>query len=105
MQGCQTEVIPEEVFSKNEDALECVRLVALAEAKDQSIFEESRMDEMVTIFEEYARGGMKAIQRYVLDLPTDILGADAIIEGVRKDGLINKRDKNQTTGNLSGVQF
>jgi dnd system-associated protein 4 len=105
LEGHQTDVIPEEVFSKNEDALECIRLVALAEKKDQSIFEEDRVDEMVQIFEEYAHGGMKVIQRYVLDLPTDILGADAVVEGLRRDGLVNKREKDQSKGNLSGVRF
>jgi len=60
---------------------------------------------MVQIFEEYAHGGMKVIQRYVLDLPTDILGADAVVEGLRRDGLVNKREKDQSKGNLSGVRF
>lgn len=105
LEGHKTEVIPEEVFSKNEDALECLRIVALAEAKDQSIFEESRLDEMVQIFEEYAHGGMRVIQRYVMDLPTDVLGADAIIEGLRRDDLIDKRAKDQAKGDLSGVRF
>jgi dnd system-associated protein 4 len=105
LEGHQTEVIPEEVFSKNEDALECVRMVALAEFKDQSIFEEERVDEMVQIFEEYAHGGMRVVQRYVLDLPTDIMGADAVIEGLRRDGLISKRDKDLAKGDLSGVRF
>jgi len=103
LEGHKTEVIPEEVFSKNEDALECLRLVALAEVKDQCIFEEERVDEMVQIFEEYAHGGMRVIQRYTMDLPTDVLGADAIIEGLRRDGLVSKKEKEK--GNLSGVRF
>jgi len=105
LEGHQTEVIPEEVFSKNEDALDCLRLVSLAEAKDQSIFEEERLNEMVQIFEEYAHGGMRVIQRYIMELPTDILGADAIIEGLRRDGLVSTVEKEKGKGNLSGVRF
>lgn len=105
LDGHKTEAIPEEIFSKNEDALECVRLVALAEVQNQSIFEENRVDEMVRIFEEYAHGGMRVVQRYIMDLPTDVLGADAIIDGLRRDGLVNKIEKEQAKGDLSGVRF
>jgi dnd system-associated protein 4 len=105
LEGCRTEPVPEEVFAKNDDALESIRIVALAEKKDQSIFGEENVDEMVTIFEEYAHGGMKVIQRFMQELPTDILGADAIIEGLRKEGLLDKVSPAGNSGNLSGVEF
>lgn len=105
LQGCQTDSVPEEVFAKNEDALEIVRIIALAERKDQAIFEEDKVEEMVTIFEEYAHGGMKIIQRFILDLPTDVLGADAIIAGLRKEGILDKRDFQGETSSLNGVEF
>jgi len=105
LDNCQTEAVPEEVFAKNEDALESVRMIALAEAKDQMILAEERVDEMVTIFEEYAHGGMKIIQRFLLDLPTDIVGSDAIIEGLRKEGLVNRSAVLGTSSDLNGVKF
>jgi dnd system-associated protein 4 len=105
LDGLKTEAVPEEVFAKYEDALECVRTVALAEAKDQVILAENNVDEMVRIFEEYAHGGMKVIQRYLMDLPTDILGADAIIEGLRKEGLVNRQVVLGTPTDLRGVKF
>lgn len=85
------ESVPEEVFSKNEDALACVRMIALAEEQDAGILGDDRVDEMVTIFEEYAHGGLKIIQKFLMDMPTDILGVDAIIHGMTERGLFPER--------------
>ncbi len=100
-----TLAVPEEVFAKNEDALESVRMIALAKWEDQEIFGEDKIDDMVTIFEEYAHGGMKIIQRFLVDLPTDVLGADAIIEGLRKENLLDRPGNGCGSPDLRGVRF
>lgn len=97
--------VPEEVFAKNEDALDCVRMIALAEAKDPSIFEEANVDKMVTIFEEYANGGLKVIQSFMAELPTDLLGADAIIEGLTNKSLLDRVSSKSGAPGLGGVEF
>lgn len=102
--GHTTAPIPEEVFAKNEDALSCVRMVALAHTKDYMIFAEERIDEMVNIFEEYALGGSRLLNHFLSELPTDILGAEALLEGLRKEKLLPPRSLN-TGGGLGAVHF
>lgn len=99
-----THVIPEEVFAKNDDALECLRMIALAESKDHMVFAEERVDEMVTIFEEYACGGTRLIQSFLTDMPTDALGADAILEGLRREQLLPSK-KGPSSTSIEAVTF
>lgn len=104
LEGHTTAPIPEEVFAKNDDALSCVRMIALAETKDYMIFAEERVDEMVGIFEEYALGGSRLLNQFLADYPTDILGADALLEGLRKEKLLPPRSSNTGAG-LGAVNF
>jgi hypothetical protein len=89
--GHTTAPIPEEVFAKNEDALSCVRMI-------------ERIDEMVNIFEEYALGGSRLLNHFLSELPTDILGAEALLEGLRKEKLLPPRSSNTGSG-LGAVSF
>ncbi len=102
--GHTTAPIPEEVFAKYEDALSCVRMIALAHTKDYMIFAEERIDEMVNIFEEYALGGSRLLNHFLSELPTDILGAEALLEGLRREKLLPPRSSN-TGGGLGAVRF
>jgi len=104
LEGHATAPIPEEVFAKNDDALSCVRMIALAETKDHMIFAEERIDEMVTIFEEYALGGSRLLNQFLAEYPTDLLGSDALLEGLRKEKLLPPRSAN-TGGGLGAVSF
>jgi dnd system-associated protein 4 len=104
LKGHTTAPIPEEVFAKNEDALSCVRMIALAEAKDYMIFAEERVEEMVVIFEEYALGGSRALRKMLNEYPTDILGANSLLDGLRKEKLLPPRSTN-TGGGISAVRF
>jgi dnd system-associated protein 4 len=104
LDGHATAPVPEEVFAKHDDALSCVRMLALAETKDYMVFAEERVDEMVTIFEEYALGGSRLINQFLSEYPSDILGADALLEGLRKEKLLPPRSANTGAG-LGAVSF
>jgi hypothetical protein len=68
------------------------------------IFAEERIDEMVNIFEEYALGGSRLLNHFLSELPTDILGAEALLEGLRREKLLPPRSSN-TGGGLGAVRF
>jgi dnd system-associated protein 4 len=97
-------VVPENVFLRDENAVNTIRLLALVHTKDPQIFSESRVDEMVSIFEGYANGGFSEIKRYLDMLPMDLLGAEAVMHGLQSAGLIDNPSKKRT-GSLKEVSF
>lgn len=74
-----------------------IYMIALAHAKDLDVLrydiknsDPSGFDEdMVTIFEEYANGGLEIMQTWLRKKPGDVHGHEAIIAGLKREGLLN----------------
>ncbi len=73
---------------------QCVYLIAVAETGNMKILnddsENAADEDMVKIFEEYAHGGFNIIQRWLNEKTSDIYGAEALIQGLKKDGLLKR---------------
>ena len=73
---------------------QCVYLIAVAEIGNMKVLsddsEENSDEDMVGIFEEYAHGGFNIIQRWLNEKPGDIYGTEALIQGLKKDGLLKR---------------
>ena len=82
---------------ENGDYTDYIYLIALAHSKNVDVlrydvpnsdtggFEE----DMVTIFEEYANGGLEIMQGWMSKKPGDAFGNDAIIAGLKREGFLN----------------
>lgn len=74
-----------------------IYLIALAHAKDVDVlrYDVEKSDaggfkeDMVTIFEEYANGGLEIMQSWLSKKPGDAFGNEAIIAGLKREGFLN----------------
>lgn len=72
-------------------------LIALAHAKSLDVlrYDIENSDpigfdeDMVTIFEEYANGGLEIMQTWLQKKPGDVYGHEAIISGLKREGFLN----------------
>lgn len=91
---------------QNDNYTDYIYLIALAHAKDVGVlrYDVQNSDpcgfpeDMVTIFEEYANGGLEIMQNWLLKKPGDIHGNEAIIAGLKREGFLNllKVDRERT---------
>lgn len=89
---------------ENGDYTDYIYLIALAHSKNVDVlrydvensdsggFEE----DMVTIFEEYANGGLEIMQSWMSKKPGDAFGNDAIIAGLKREGFLNLTKSDQS---------
>ena len=80
-------------FGDHPDTVDLMYLLSLAEEKSGEVLRDSREEDRITIFEEYANGGFEIIQRWLNARPDDLHGDKAIIDGLLKEHLL----KSQTT--------
>jgi dnd system-associated protein 4 len=72
-------------FGEHSDTVDLMCLLSLAEEKSGEVLRDSREDDRVVIFEEYANGGFGIIQRWFNARPDDLTGDAAIVDGLLKD--------------------
>lgn len=73
--------IEDQVFERHQvDGL--VYLLALATTEDGSILREDRINEAWRLIESYAEGGFETIQQWLLDVPGDVDGVDALLSRI-----------------------
>ena len=82
---------------ENGDYTEYIYLIALAHSKNVDVlrYDVENSDsagfkeDMVTIFEEYANGGLEIMQNWMSKKPGDAFGNEAIIAGLKREGFLN----------------
>jgi len=87
-----------------------IYLIALAESQNIDVLKydiesskaEDGVEDMIKIFEEYANGGFLILQHWLDKEPSDIYGASAIIQGLKRDGFLCRKDAEQ---NFEDVEF
>lgn len=76
-----------EEFNRN-DSVDLIYLMAVAESKSADILKSDSEIDMVTIFEEYANGGLEIIKSWMTQY-NDPIGFQAILQGLKSNGFID----------------
>ncbi len=99
-----TKEIDGRIFENSPPAVDLIYLLALADTKNADILQDSREDEMVRIFEEYAATGLGVIESWTKETPNDSDGDQAILQAMRKGGYLGVGGQ-PVTKLLDEVQF
>jgi len=83
-----TNEIDARIFERSETAMDLLYLIALSEEKKSDVLMPDREDYAVTIFEEYAAGGLAEIREWLHARPEDQHGEQALLNGLQKRGLM-----------------
>jgi dnd system-associated protein 4 len=92
------------IFENSELATDLVYLIALAGAGDVNILQPEREDEAVSVFEEFANGGLEILSEWLAANSGDIDGDQAVFEGLTRCGLLGN-SKPSVAGALADVKF
>ena len=84
--------IPSRVFETNDLAMDLIYLIALSETKSSEVLKSENETEAITIFEEYASGGLSCINDWLSNTPTDAYGDVAIINALQELGLMEQSE-------------
>lgn len=90
-------------WSNSQEAMDLLYLIALVGEKDGEILREDRIDDAVSIFEEYANGGFEVLAQWLKEKPDDLNGDRAILAALAKYGFLG--DDSTPTGALGDVDF
>lgn len=82
---------------ENGDYTDYIYLIALAHSKNLDVLRydvkssdsSGYKEDMVTIFEEYANGGLEIMQTWMNKKPGDPFGNEAIIDGLKREDFLN----------------
>ncbi len=88
-----TSEIPGRVFENSDEAQDIIYLLALVEKRDADILRNEREAEAISIFEQYANGGLDVISRWISEDPGDPYGDHAIIQAMQKYGYFDRAKK------------
>lgn len=83
-----TDFVDGRPFENSQEAMNLLYLVGLAETKDVDCLREAKEEDLVTIFEEYADGGLDTLQEWLRETPSDSHGDRAIIEALKAHGFL-----------------
>jgi dnd system-associated protein 4 len=75
-------------FENSQEAMQLLYLLGLAETKDVDCLREENEEDLVTIFEEYADGGLCTLEDWLRETPSDPHGDRAIIEALKTHGFL-----------------
>jgi dnd system-associated protein 4 len=75
-------------FENSQEAMHLLYLVGLAVTKDVDCLRQDSEDELVTIFEEYADGGLCTLEDWLRETPSDPHGDRAIIDALKAHGFL-----------------
>ena len=94
-----------QVFEAN-DSTDFIYLISLAEQKSLDAIKEENEDDAVTIFEEYANGGLEIIAEWIRNSPDDPYGDRACLNGLERDGYIaHAKDEQADAAEIRDVTF
>jgi dnd system-associated protein 4 len=68
--------------------MQLLYLIGLAETKDVDCLRVENEDSLVTIFEEYANGGLSTLEDWLLETPSDPHGDRAIVDALNRHGFL-----------------
>ena len=68
-------------------------LIGLAETKDVDCLREENEDSLVSLFEEYADGGLEVLAEWLKETPSDPAGDRAILEALKRYGYLELQNK------------
>ena len=100
----KTHEIDARIIENSEAAIDMVYLVALAGIRDVHILMPDREDDAVTVFEEYANGGLAILEEWMAATPGDIDGDLALLNGFRANGMLGNTPPSVDTA-ISDVTF
>jgi len=83
-----SEFVDSRPFENSREAMQLLHLIGLAETKDVDCLRVENEDKLVTIFEEYANGGLATLEDWLLETPSDPHGDRAIIDALNKHGFL-----------------
>lgn len=90
--GASTVDLDGRLFVNHAPSLDTMYLLGLAAKRDMAILFDENEEELVTIFEEYASGGLRIIESWFAERPVDQDGDYAIIDALRKHGYVSPPD-------------
>jgi len=91
-------------FENSQEAMNLLYLLGLAVTKDADALRDEDDDKLVSIFEEYADGGLATLKEWMAETPTDPDGDRAILVALQKHGYLTV--KNESVEHLTAdVEF
>lgn len=83
-----TEFVDSRPFENSREAMQLLYLIGLAETKDVDCLRVENEDGLVSIFEEYADGGLSTLEDWLLETPSDPNGDRAIVNALNRHGFL-----------------
>jgi dnd system-associated protein 4 len=80
-------------FENSQEAMNMQYLLGLAVTKDVDCLREDNEEQLVTIFEEYADGGLCTLEDWLRETPSDPHGDRAIIEALKTHGFLKPSEE------------
>jgi dnd system-associated protein 4 len=81
------------IFENEPQAPELMFLIGLAETKDVDCLREENEDSLVSLFEEYADGGLEVLAEWLKETPSDPAGDRDILEALKRYGYLELQNK------------
>jgi dnd system-associated protein 4 len=81
------------IFENEPQAPELMFLIGLAVTKDVDCLREENEESLVSLFEEYADGGLEVLAEWMKETPSDPAGDRAILEALKRYGYLEILDK------------
>jgi dnd system-associated protein 4 len=99
-----TEFVDARPFENSQEAMHLLYLIGLAVTKDVDCLREEKEEELVSMFEEFADGGLCTLEEWLRETPSDPLGDRAIIEALRAHGFLASPEE-QIEAVVAEVEF
>lgn len=90
-------------FGDHSDTVDLMYLLSLADERSGEILRDTREEDRINIFEEYANGGFGIIQRWLNARPDDLNGDKAILDGLLKENFL--KTQTSTEDAIPNVTF
>lgn len=91
--GTTTAEVDARVWENLDSAVDMVYLVGVAGAQNLDVLQPDREEELVTIFEEFANGGLQILDGWLRAQGGDVYGDQAILTSLRREGLLGESPK------------
>jgi len=78
------EAVDGRIFENSVLAQDLLYLIALASEKNADILRDENEERMITVFEEYAQGGLEILEGWLREKPEDTAGDRAILSALHK---------------------
>lgn len=91
--GANTAEVDARVWENLDSAVDMVYLVGVAGAQSLDVLQPDREEELLTIFEEFANGGLLVLDGWLRTQGGDVYGDQAILASLRREGLLGEGPK------------